>query len=55
MRKVIRICDLCDSDGEEREAVAWYTANDGEDYDVCTTHLKLVKESGLMWYNISTH
>jgi len=37
-------CDLCELDGDEGvEAVAFYTAEDNEDYDVCEKHLKDVK------------
>jgi len=42
----MKICDLCKQDGEEVKSVGWYTANDGEDYDVCKKHAKDVKDAG---------
>lgn len=49
MSKVIRhFCDLCEMDGEEdHKAYGWYTDIDGNDWDVCRKHGKLVKEAGL--------
>jgi len=44
--KKIDVCDLCEQDGEETEAVGWYTANDGDDWDVCKKHAKDVKDAG---------
>lgn len=45
--KTSTICDLCDMDGEDKEAVGWYEAIDGEIYDVCEKHIKDVKNAGL--------
>lgn len=42
----MKICDLCQQDGEETKAVGWYTANDGDDYDVCRKHAKAAKGMG---------
>ena len=42
----MKICDLCQDDGEEVKAVGWYTANDGVDYDVCKKHAKDAKDAG---------
>ena len=44
--KNINTCDLCEQDGEEEEAIGWYTANDGDDWDVCEKHSKDVKSVG---------
>jgi len=41
------ICDLCKQDGEFVEAIAWYTADDGKDYDVCKKHAEHVKKAGI--------
>jgi len=45
-KKEMDVCDLCEQDGEETEAVGWYTANDGDDWDVCKKHARDVKEAG---------
>ena len=42
----ITCCDLCRQEGELKEAIGWYTANDGDDYDVCEQHAKEVKVIG---------
>jgi len=42
----MKICDLCSMDGDETKAVGFYTANDGDDYDVCEKHRKEVKAAG---------
>lgn len=44
--KTSTVCDLCKMDGEEVEAIGYYTATDGVDYDVCKKHAKDVKEAG---------
>ena len=44
--KIITICDLCEQDGEETEAIGWYKADDGDSYDVCEKHGKEVKTAG---------
>ncbi len=41
-----KICDLCKQDGEFKEAIGWYEANDGDDYDVCKEHAKNVETMG---------
>ena len=48
MRKSIRMCDLCNNDGDENEATAWYRApGDNQDYDICKKHKKEVENCGI--------
>lgn len=44
----IYICDLCCMDNKKRKAKHIYTAEDGDDYDVCDNCLKKVKDYGGM-------
>jgi len=37
---------MSEMDGEEVKAIGWYTADDGEDYDVCKAHAKDAKTAG---------
>ena len=53
MRKTIIICDLCDDLGTTKLAVASYRANDGIEYDVCASCLKVVQEVGLLYRRIN--
>lgn len=41
-----KTCDLCKQEGNFEEAIGWYTANGGDDYDVCKKHAKEVKAYG---------
>lgn len=46
MKVTTVLCDLCDFD---EEAIGAYTAKDGNEYDVCETHLETAKELKLEW------
>ena len=46
--KSTNVCDLCEQDGEETEAIGWYTALDGDDWDVCEKHAKDITDAGLV-------
>ena len=34
----VTCCDLCREREELKEAIGWYTADNGKDYDVCEQH-----------------
>ena len=48
MKKVIRICDICQYDGEEDKiAIGWYRDVTGQRWDVCLKHAKNVEDVGM--------
>jgi len=42
----IRICDLCVSKGELKEATHYYTLGEFDRWDICDDCVKVVKEAG---------
>ncbi len=50
----IYICDLCRMEGKKRKGKHTYTAEDGDDYDICDNCLTKVKGYGTMptWENV---
>ncbi len=46
----MKICDLCEMDGEETRAIGSYFAKDDVEYDVCKKHVADVKKRGLVFH-----